>query len=72
MDTIKKDIFRQEYKPMTSGVSEYILKVKAKAQELYDLIEGAAVPTPDSMRYQALAKTKLEESIMHFTKGITS
>jgi len=24
------------------------------------------------MRYQALAKTKLEESIMHFTKGITS
>lgn len=65
----KEDVFRQVYSPVTQETSEYILKVKEKAQELYDLIQDAM--TPNNGREISVAKTELETSIMWAVKGLT-
>jgi pyruvate-formate lyase-activating enzyme len=67
---MKNDIFKQEYKQLTPECSKFVLDLKAKAQELYDLIDEGG--TPNNMRMIALAKTKLEESIMWAVKGLTN
>lgn len=59
------DIFRKEYKPLSDAAKQRMADVKNKAQELYDLIG-------DGTREMALARTKLEESVMWAVKSITS
>lgn len=64
------DTFRKEYKPLTEGQKEMMIKVKALAEELEALFNEAN--TPNIGREIALAKTKLEEAIMWAIKGITA
>lgn len=62
-------IFRKEYRENTEQEKADIEAVKDKAQELYDLIDK--YHNPDTGREAAIAKTKLEESVMWAVKGIT-
>lgn len=59
--------FRAVYRSMTSDEIRAIELLKDKAWVLYRAIDGL----PPS-RYTALAKTKLEESIMWAVKGMTA
>lgn len=63
------DTFRKEYTPLTDAQKEMVLKIKQKADELEALFDE--VNTPNIGREIALAKTKLEESIMWAVKGVT-
>ncbi len=60
------DIFRKEYPKLNDGDYVEIAQFKDKAQELYNLMQLK------NDREFSLAKTKLEECVMWFTKGITS
>ena len=60
------NVFRSEPRTLKTEEIELITDIKNKAQQLYNRIDMA----PDS-REKALAKTKLEESIMWVVKGIT-
>lgn len=64
-----QDKFRKEYKQLTDSQKESMLKIKNKAEELDLLFDEINDPTMG--REIALAKTKLEESIMWAVKGIT-
>lgn len=63
-ETKKEDVFRQVYTPIAPEVSTKILEIKAKAQELYDLMTCEC-------REMSVAKTNLETSIMWAIKGLT-
>lgn len=66
-DIIKKeDIFNKEYLPMSDSAYIEISQFKDKAQNLHDLMEMK------NTREFAIAKTKLEECVMWFTKGISN
>lgn len=64
------DTFRKEYTPLTDQQKAIMMKVKEQAEVLLNLFDEAN--TPNSGREIALAKTKLEESIMWAVKGITA
>jgi hypothetical protein len=64
------DVFRKEYKPLSDLYISQISLIKDTAEELLRLIES--FPKVDgAIRYQALAKTALEESIMWAVKAHT-
>ena len=69
MQNVMPDIFRTQYKEQTPEMKAFILKLKEKAMELYAIINEGG--TPSNGRETALAKTKLEESIMWAVKGLT-
>ena len=64
------DIFRLEYKKLSDDQIAYMNIFKNRAQQLFDEFTAAAFLNPDS-RMMAIAKTKLEESVMWAVKGIT-
>jgi len=67
------NVFRPEYRELTEEERMRVDDIKIKAQELYDLVEGAIQRTPSPEgRYISLAKTSLEESVMWAVKGITT
>lgn len=54
------------------GKEELVEQVKAKAGELFDLINSATNdPGTEGGRMYALAKTNLEQSVMWFVKGVS-
>ena len=61
------DVMRQEYKALSSDDSLRMLAIKAKGQELYDMLAKLG----DS-REISLAKTKTEEAVMWAIKHITA
>jgi hypothetical protein len=76
------NVFRNEYRTLNPDESKAVLVIKEVAAVLYDnLGVGDKVPvkTPDGEvrtvqadpRMLALARTKLEESVMWATKAIT-
>lgn len=61
------DVFRKDNRQSLDEMrAQLIQKIKIKAEELYELFEYEAG------REMAIAKTKLEESIMWAVKGITA
>lgn len=60
-------VFRQEYRELTEEEKQRVLDIKTKAEELYELFDASTSP-----REMALAKTKLEESVMWAVKGVTA
>lgn len=80
-------IFRKEYRELTPDEVNAIAQIKDKAEELHQLLgmkfkadarevaAGAAsaeeFTVQADFRSMALAKTKLEESVMWAVKGIT-
>ena len=66
------DVFRKEYKPLSEDTKEHIAFMKEKADNLlheFNMCTNLEL-NPDG-RAMALAKTKLEESIMWAVKAIT-
>lgn len=63
------DTYRKEYRPLTDLEKTSMEKIKAKAEELETLFDE--VNNPNIGREIALAKTKLEETIMWAIKGLT-
>ena len=73
------DVFHAKYRELSDEEKSLMENIKVKAAELYDLMdsvirsedtdtsEGPAV----NGREVALAKTKLEESVMWAVKGLT-
>lgn len=62
------DLFRQNFsKPSDENIAK-VAAVKAKAQELYELVFTTA---PDS-RERSLGITHLEDSVMWIVKGLTA
>lgn len=68
------DVFHKGGYPITSGAIEFIEQVKTKAEELHVLFSKRPGCDPSSIfpdcRESAIAKTKLEEAVMWFVKGI--
>lgn len=66
------DTFRKEYKTLSEETKDHITLIKTKADELLHEFNMTQVLelNPD-MRMIALAKTKLEESVMWAIKAIT-
>jgi hypothetical protein len=60
--------FRQTYRQLDEHEKALVESIKDKAEELLELYQK---PTRTGQREMALAITKLEESIMWATKGIT-
>lgn len=60
-----QSVFRPVYKELTESEKEHVAAIKAKAEELYNLMINCD-------RYTSLAKTALEESVMWAVKSITS
>jgi hypothetical protein len=63
------DTFHKEYKPLSEGQRLWIGKIKEQAEVLESMFDD--INTPDMGREIAVAKTKLEESIMWAVKGLT-
>lgn len=59
------DVFCKVYAPLQEEAQALIKEVKEKAEELHTLMCSY-----HNTRHTSLAKTKLEESIMWFTKGV--
>jgi hypothetical protein len=57
-------VFRSEYRRLTAEEVQRIVEIKAAAEALYNLL-------PLDSREAAIARTKLEESVMWAVKGIT-
>ena len=66
-----EDTFRKNYGILTQEQKDQVLAVKNKAEELFFLI-GKAEDRSEKSRCLALAKTKLEESIMWAVKGLAT
>lgn len=62
----KADHFNRTYRELTTEEKSRIDQIKSKAEELYVLIDA------NQGRACAVAKTKLEESVMWAVKGIAS
>ena len=66
------NVFRPVYRELSHEEKVSIEDIKDKAQSLYDIFELANKSNEEnSGREIALAKTKLEESVMSAVKGIT-
>ena len=71
------DIFRQKYRELSDSEKREMENIKTIAGELYQAIEHntkVGMPDPEGNsngREMALAKTKLEESVMWAIKGLT-
>ncbi|MBV6446339.1 MAG: hypothetical protein IFNCLDLE_02632 [Ignavibacteriaceae bacterium] len=63
------DTFRKEYKELSEGQKLWMNKIKETAEILESMYND--INTPDMGREIALAKTKLEESVMWAVKGLT-
>lgn len=68
MNPDTNDVFRLNYTTVSDENKMKIAAIKVQAQGLYDLISDNSEA---DLRMLALAKTKLEESIMWAVKGIT-
>lgn len=68
------DVFHKEYGVLSDETKAFIKQIKEKAEELEQLFNKRPGCDPSSIfpdsRESALAKTKLEESVMWFVKGI--
>lgn len=62
-----EDVFRKEYKPVSTDIQERVMLIKIKAEDLLKVIEDSE----GDPRMKALAKTNLEQSIMWAVKAIT-
>lgn len=66
------NVFRSEYKELPGEIKNHILLVKDLANNLYERLSiPNGSPTMTQARAIALAKTKLEESVMWMTKALT-
>lgn len=73
------DVFHAKYRELSDEEKLLMERIKIKVAELYDLMdsvirnEGTATTVGPSIngREVALAKTKLEESVMWTVKGLT-
>lgn len=67
------NIFRKEYRPLSDEEKVKLEKIKDKAQELLDIYQDNSIRpfSADEARAVAIAKTKLEESVMWAVKGVT-
>lgn len=65
------DIFRKEYRQLSGEVKDDIYAFKCKAEALLNEFDLANLRDETDKRCMALAKTKLEESIMWAVKAIT-
>lgn len=65
-----KDTFRSQYRDLSDEEKGKIILMKAKAQELLDLID--AQEGGSGARERACAITKLEECVMWATKSFTA
>jgi hypothetical protein len=63
------DVFHAQYRELSDNEKSLMEEIKLKAGDLYNLFENVA--TTDNGREIALAKTKLEESVMWAVKGLT-
>lgn len=63
---MENNIFRKEYRKLEVKEVERMNNIKDVAFLLYQMIEDSG-----SGRYQAIAKTKLEEVVMFAVKGMT-
>jgi len=61
--------FRPTYRELNDAEQQQLLNIKEKASELLEEIEKN--PHQEGARERALAKTKLEESVMWAVKSIT-
>lgn len=66
------DVMRRSYRELTPGRQKWVEEIKTKGQEFFDLIqrfegEGETV----NPRHLAIARTKIEETVMWATKGVT-
>ena len=60
------DVFHSVYRELSVEEKQLMAKIKESAEELYTLFDELA-----QGRETALAKTKLEESVMWAVKGLT-
>ncbi len=65
------DTFRKEYKELSAEVKDDMFVFKSKAEALLHEFDSANLREETDKRCMALAKTKLEESIMWAIKSIT-
>lgn len=63
------DTYRKQYRPLTDSEKKSMENIKIKAEELETLFDE--INNPNIGREIALAKTKLEETIMWAIKGLT-
>jgi pantothenate kinase len=63
------DVFRKEYKPLTDLTKMKMHAIKQIASDLHEVFEN--VTNESDKRCIAIAKTKLEESVMWAIKAIT-
>lgn len=63
------DVFRQTFRELSESEKQRMAELKAKAQELYDMME--LMMHSDNGRELALAKTNLEQAVMWAIKGHT-
>lgn len=63
------NVFRSTYRALTEQEKVHIAAIKTSAEVMYNqLVDNAALA---NHRCMAIAKTKLEESVMWATKAIT-
>lgn len=63
------DVFHSKYRELNDAEKLKMEEIKLRAVEIYKIFEALA--TPDNGREYAIAKTKLEESVMWAIKGLT-
>lgn len=68
-DRTVNNTFRTKYRVLSHDEKKLMDDIRGAAEELLHYIEE--VSTPDSGREKAIAKTKLEESVMWAIKGLT-
>ena len=70
------NVFRPQYRKLTSWEIERLDEIKNKAQELHDLLISETLPdevnAKVNLRYLAIARTELENSVMWAVKGFTA
>lgn len=62
--------FRPKYRELTIDEQEAVADYKSFAEDL-DMLIAPVIETGRGAREAALARTKLEESVMWFTKAVT-
>lgn len=65
------DPFRSTYRQLTDAEKAKIAEIKRLATAMYGEFEARVGEQPPDPRAMALARTKLEESVMWSTKAIT-
>ena len=65
------DVVRKKYRELTDDEQRALAVMKDTAAALYSRLEEAEAFVQADKRCLALANTKLEESVMWATKGIT-